>query len=101
MYNVSMPKNEMRLMNLPPRPKVPIKIYYNEEDEYIYYHHIDGMYSYCKTEKGEVTHLSVGTPLIAYKDGYKIYEEVSKSSGEDDGVVRQQDEDIHQTGSEG
>jgi len=59
-------------MNLPLRPKQAIKIYHNEEDEFVYYHHIDGMYSYCKTPDGETVHLSVGTPLEDYKDGYKI-----------------------------
>jgi len=66
-----MSKKEMRLMDLPRRPAEAIKIY-GEEDEFVYYHHIDGMYSYCKTPDGNTVHLSAGTPLEVYKDGYKI-----------------------------
>ena len=39
---------------------------------FLIFDHIDGMYSYCTTEKGGVVHLSFSTPLKEYKDGYKI-----------------------------
>lgn len=37
--------------------------------------HLDGMYSYGKTEKGGTIHLAGGTPLVPHKDGYKIEKE--------------------------
>lgn len=36
------------------------------------FHNIDGMYSYCTLENGEVVHLSANTPLVSYEDGFKI-----------------------------
>lgn len=38
--------------------------------------HIDGMYSYCWLEKypDKIVHLNASTPLIKFKDGYKIGE---------------------------
>lgn len=40
--------------------------------KYIVFGHIDGMYSYCTTEKGGVIHLSASTPLKSVKGGYRI-----------------------------
>ena len=42
---------------------------------YIIFRHIDGMYSYCDTEKGGVIHISAGAPMKAVEDGYMIAEE--------------------------
>lgn len=44
----------------------------SDGSKYLVFDHLDGMYSYCKTEKGGVTNLSRFTPLVEYKDGYKI-----------------------------
>lgn len=52
------------------------KIYEESSDgsEFIIFHHIDGMYSYCVTEKGAPVHLSAVTPLVVHEDGFKIAE---------------------------
>lgn len=34
--------------------------------------HPDGLYSFCRTEKGAIVHLGVGQELVAYDDGYKF-----------------------------
>lgn len=50
------------------------KIYAELSDgsTWLTFNHLDGMYSYCTTEKGGAVHLSVGTQLVEYKDGYKL-----------------------------
>lgn len=70
----------IRLYDLPPRPENPIRIYGlsgNGGKIVVLYHHIDGMYSYCTVEDDKSndlghTHLSVSTPLVKHKDGYKV-----------------------------
>ena len=55
------------------------------KDSWVKFMHLDGMYSYCEAYNKEgdllmeskngqvaVVHLSASTPLVAYKDGYKI-----------------------------
>ena len=53
------------------------KIYakFSDGSTYCIFDHLDGMYSYCETEKGGIVHLSTMTPLEEHQDGYKIYEE--------------------------
>ena len=46
----------------------------SDDSKYINFFHIDGMYSYCESEKGAVVHLGCGTEIEEYKDGYKIKE---------------------------
>lgn len=41
------------------------------------FQHVDGRYSYCTTESGEVVHLAVMTPLKKVDEHYEIiYEDV-------------------------
>lgn len=40
--------------------------------KYIVFGHLDGMYSYCTTEKGGTIHLSASTPLKKIEGGYEI-----------------------------
>lgn len=55
---------------------LPIKVYevFDDGSEYCTVHKLDGLYSYCVTEKEGVTHLSANTPLVPYLDGYRIKE---------------------------
>ena len=50
------------------------KIYCESSDgsKFIIFDHLDGMYSYCITEKGGVVHLGRFQPLEEYEDGYKL-----------------------------
>ncbi len=58
--------------------KLPAKIYCKVSDgsTFVICDHLDGMYSYCSTEKdpeGKTPfHLSVSTPLRMRDDGYEI-----------------------------
>lgn len=38
------------------------------------FYHVDGMYSYCTLENGDVVHLSVLTPVKKINDVYEIDE---------------------------
>jgi hypothetical protein len=61
-------------MDIPTKSKIyfekPMEV--SDGSAYVIYDHPDGMYSYCKTEKGGLLHLSQVTPLETFKDGYKI-----------------------------
>lgn len=62
----------MKLYDIPKKSKIYCKL--SDGSKYFTFDHIDGMYSYCESEKGNVLHLSVSTPLKEYKDGYEIEE---------------------------
>lgn len=53
-----------------------VKIYCEVSDgsTHVIFHHLDGMYSYCESEKGGLINLSRFTPLVQFNDGYKIKE---------------------------
>lgn len=46
----------------------------NGDELTIIFGHLDGAYSYCwiEGEPQNVVHLSASTPLVKYKDGYKV-----------------------------
>lgn len=60
----------MKLLDTPQKSKIYCDC--SDGSKYIIFHHLDGMYSYCKTEKGGIVHLHNQQPLKKYKDGYKI-----------------------------
>lgn len=62
-----------KLFEIPEKSKIYEKV--SDGSTYIIFHHLDGMYSYCTTEKGSIIHLAGFTPLKSYKDGYKITKE--------------------------
>lgn len=61
------------LYQIPQKSKIYEKV--TDGSRFVIFDHLDGMYSYCITEKGAVVHLAVGTPLRKYKDGWKITKE--------------------------
>ena len=64
----------MKLYQIPQNSKIYLK-----DGSYCIFEKIDGLYSFCTTEKfNEVVHLSVNTPLEPYLDGYKIKEETNE-----------------------
>lgn len=60
----------MKLYEIPRQSKIYEEV--SDGSSYFTYDHEDGMYSYCVSEKGAVVHLYIGTPMVEYKDGYKI-----------------------------
>jgi hypothetical protein len=62
----------MKLYDIPEKSKIYTEA--SDGSTYVIFDHIDGMYSYCVTEKGAVVHLSASTPLVGFEDGYKISE---------------------------
>lgn len=46
----------------------------SDGSEYIIFDHLDGIYSYCETEKGGIVHISRRAPLKKVGDYYEIWE---------------------------
>lgn len=61
----------MKLYEIPRESKI-IDDTISDGSSFIIFHHIDGMFSYCTTEKGGVIHLSVNTPLKKVDDHYEL-----------------------------
>lgn len=64
----------MKLYELPRESNAKIMVEVSDGSSYVIFDHIDGMYSYCATEKGGVVHLSASTPLKKVGDHYEIEE---------------------------
>lgn len=66
-----------RLFEIPNKSKIYLVdgIEASDGSSFLIYDHPDGMYSYCVTEKSNVVHLALSTPVTKYKDGYKIINE--------------------------
>ena len=60
----------MKLYDIPEHSKIYEEC--SDDSTFLIFHHLDGMYSYCKTEKGGVMHLRGDTQLESYKDGYEV-----------------------------
>jgi len=60
----------MKLYEIPNKSKIYEKV--SDGSKYFIYDHLDGMYSYCISEKGGICHLGISTELVEYKDGYKF-----------------------------
>ncbi|HCX24378.1 MAG TPA: hypothetical protein DHN29_20830 [Cytophagales bacterium] len=60
----------MKLYEIPKESKIYVES--SDGSKFIIFYHIDGMYSYCETEKGAVVHLSASAELARHEDGYKI-----------------------------
>lgn len=67
----------MRLYDIPEDSKIILSKEQTCSDgsSYIIFRHIDGMYSYCETEKGGIIHISAGAPMKKVEGGYMISEE--------------------------
>jgi hypothetical protein len=62
----------MKLYEIPKKSKIYEEV--SDGSSYFIYDHLDGMYSYCVSEKGGVCHLGRMQELVEYKDGYKFKE---------------------------
>lgn len=60
----------MFLLDIPEGSKIMGEC--SDTGTFIIFHHLDGMYSYCTTEKGGVVHLSAYTPIEKDGENYII-----------------------------
>lgn len=63
----------MKLHEIPQESKIKCDV--SDGSKFIIFHHIDGMYSYCTTEKGGVAHLGAMQELVKVDDHYELAEE--------------------------
>lgn len=63
-----------RLYDMPKGTRINCEV--SDGSTYIIFDHLDGMYSYCKSEKGNVVHLAAAAPLhkVRGKNEYTIAE---------------------------
>ena len=65
-----MEETEIKLRDIEEGSKIFCKA--SDGSTYAIFYHLDGMYSYCRTEKGGALHLSGRTPLRKVEGGYEI-----------------------------
>lgn len=70
MSKTKQPAKRLRLWDLPEGAKIICQT--SDGSSFIIFHHVDGMYSYCKSEKGEVVHLNAGAPVKKKGKAYVI-----------------------------
>ena len=63
-------RSTMKLYDLEKGSKIYCEV--SDGSTYVIFDHIDGLYSYCTSEKGAIIHLSAVAPLKEMKDGYEI-----------------------------
>ena len=61
----------MKLYDLPRGAKIYVDSA-SDGSMFVIFDHVDGMYSFCETEKGNPVHLSAMSPLKEKGDGYEI-----------------------------
>ena len=49
-----------------------IKCEANDGSKYVIFDHVDGIFSYCTTEKGGIAHISIGAKFIL-EDGVYVF----------------------------
>lgn len=70
----------MKLYDIPQGSKIKLDVVNHAGEkigEYITFHHLDGMYSYCTVDgvedsKMNLVHLAAATPLVKVGDHYEI-----------------------------
>lgn len=62
-----------KLYNIPKGAKIFAEL--SDGSEHLIFHHLDGAYSYCTTEKGGVIHLSANTDIERVKGRLTIVED--------------------------
>lgn len=66
-------KKKLKLYDVPKESKILCEV--SDGSKFVIFHHLDGAFSYCTSEKGVVIHLSGSTPLIEVSNGvYRIKE---------------------------
>jgi len=67
-------KRKYKLHEIPRESKIYGYEVSGEDNPVIVYDHLDGMYSVCYIEGNleKIVHLSASTPLVKYRDGFKL-----------------------------
>lgn len=63
----------MKLYEIPRHSKIHCNL--SDGSSYVMFDHIDGMYSFCVSEKGGVCHLKASTPLVKDGEDYRIQDD--------------------------